>query len=288
METKGHALAVGTFAIILLGSLFIFILWLSRFEWNDHKQLYAIHFEGSVAGLRVNESVRFHGVPIGHVKHIGINDKGTIHVNVLIEKPHLIRKDSIASIEAQGLTGFSYVQITGGSPDEPLLEKKAGETYPCIPSKQSKIETLFTSMPLILNNIQDISQRIKILLSDQNIQAFESSLNNISLITGQLATSSCSLTKMINGVVQETFMPFVNEAKQTLGSVSDSFKMLQSFMKTHQSSLSDFTHKGLENIQNLVGELRTSNQKIQKIFNEFEASPLEFLKKDTKGVPVAD
>src|SRR3546814_3049541 len=61
-----------------------------------------------------------------------------------------IRADSEATLQLQGITGVSYVQITPGSPEAELIKPvRGGDTakYPTIKSKPSAIDTLVEAAP---------------------------------------------------------------------------------------------------------------------------------------------
>ena len=65
------------------------------------------------------------------------NDPQSVIVTLQVQPNLNIREDSVASIESQGLTGGTYVEISGGTAKSPLLVAKAGQQYPVIRTKQS-------------------------------------------------------------------------------------------------------------------------------------------------------
>lgn len=285
METRSYRLAVGSFAIFLILGTLAFVLWFSKFEFTDDNRTYMIHFKGSVNGLRVNESVRFHGIPIGLVKKIFVDpqDISTVKVKVVIDRPNLIREDSIASIEAQGLTGFTYVQIIGGSSDKPPLHKHKGFKYPIIRSKQSNIEALFSSAPQILDKLYELTGRVNHLMSDENLKNLGESLKGISGLIQNLSHNSSSITQFLNkdlGLV-------IKDIQSTIAIFQSTTSLFKGILEENQKPILRFSQKGLTNIHQLACELRQSNQKLQKILDQLEVSPLQFLKKNQpQGVPV--
>jgi phospholipid/cholesterol/gamma-HCH transport system substrate-binding protein len=292
METRPYSLAVGLFVIILLISGLLFVLWFSRFEMGDDKRSYMIHFKGSVSGLRINETVRFHGIPIGSVKRIFVDPEtiSAVKVKVSIDKPELIREDSLASIEAQGLTGFSFIQIIGGSPSSPLLKAKPGQRHPVIASRPSNIEMLFTSVPQILNNIQDLSQKLNHLFNEKNVEFLGQTFESFSKITGQFSQEKWNVQSLIKKTEKnlDHLTHVITQAESTLTSFKEASEVFKDFIKESEKPFHHFARQGLPEMTSLAKELRQTTYKVHLMLDQIERSPLRFLRKDSsKGVPVS-
>lgn len=125
-----------------------FVLWLGKTEVDREVARYNIYFSGSVAGLGVGGDVRFNGIKVGSVSQILIDRQDTSRVRVIAEVAGdtPIREDSEATLQLQGITGVSFVQITPGSREAAILPVVAGRDmskYPTIRSRTSTIEALF-------------------------------------------------------------------------------------------------------------------------------------------------
>lgn len=295
METQAHRLAVGSFVILIVVLLFASIMWFSRFEWKEKGATFVIHFKGSVSGLRPNEAVKFHGLPIGKVKSITIDPEkiSIIKVKVTIEKPDLIRGDSIASIEAQGLTGFSYVQIQGGSQDQPVLKPQKGKKYAVIPSKQSNIELLLNAGPIIVEKVNNIADNISKLLNEDNTRSLQEAARNIADLADKISQKSPALDEILTSTQKaaQRFDDFMTHLSQETGPLlkgaKKSLDAFQILVDSNQKPLHHFMQRGLKDFQELAQELRTTNKKLNGILNEVENSPLQFLKKKpTAGVTI--
>jgi phospholipid/cholesterol/gamma-HCH transport system substrate-binding protein len=122
---RNRAAAVGAFVI---GGLALFAVGL--FLIGDRRMLFADTFEvyaefSAIAGLQNGAKVRVAGMDAGEVE--------TIHVPIAPSKPFrielrvredlhaLIRLDSIASIQNDGLVGNKFVQVEAGSEDSPVV-----------------------------------------------------------------------------------------------------------------------------------------------------------------------
>lgn len=294
METRASYISVGAFVLVLMASAMAFVLWMSRVDFEENKKSYLIYFVGSVAGLRVNDSVRFHGIPIGTVKKISVDKENVerVIVEAAIEDPTLIRENAVAYVEAQGLTGYSYIHIKGGSQSSPILKAKPGEELPVIASKPSSIEMLFGSLPDILEKIYELSDRFNRLLNDQNLQDLSNSFKNFSDITEKLSSGSTSLDRLIHQAKKtlssfDTALQGVNKTldnqdlKKALKSISQAAQEMDRFLEENRGSVQQFTSVGLEDFTRLMGETRETVSTLNRVLLDLERSPGNFLNKNT-------
>ena len=121
METRASYALVGLFVLLLILGILGFTVWISRVDWTQGS-IYEINFEGSVAGLRENETVSYNGVPIGSVLKIEVNPEkvNLIRVTVEIDRPSLIRENTFATLQARGITGQVQIKIDGSTENSPI------------------------------------------------------------------------------------------------------------------------------------------------------------------------
>lgn len=294
METRANYLSVGAFIVALcLGGL-VFILWISQVDFSSDRHTYLIYFKGSVAGLRVHDKVRFHGIPIGRIKKISVDETNVerVLVHVSIDQAALVREDTVAFVEAQGLTGYSYVHLKGGTQQSPLLQAKSGDPFPVIASQVSGLEKLFETLPTILTKIDDLSQRFHHLLSPSNLQDFSKSLRHVAQITEQMASGPSSLVGFIQQATTtlasvETVLKGVNETLQgedlerALQSIGKVARELNRFLVDNRGAVQQFTSVGLEDFTRLMGETRETVTTLNRVLLDLEQSPGNFLNKNT-------
>jgi phospholipid/cholesterol/gamma-HCH transport system substrate-binding protein len=284
METRAHYIIVGSFLILLMVSSLIFVLWLSRTDFGSKAALYDIYFQGSVTGLRINEDVRYHGLPIGKVKEIIVDPENIdrVRVRVAINEPKLIREDSMASIEIQGLTGYTYVQIQGKKQTSPLLKAKVGHPYPIISSQPSRIDLLFSDIPHVLSSIYQLSEQLRELFNEKNRQEINTFIKNASTISQILAEGKQSI-KALNQDVQNT-LSHINELAlmihPSLISFKDTVEELHLLLKVNKEPVNE----AFRELPRTIKQLRTVSYNFQKLINEFERNPLKlFSKSDEQG-----
>jgi hypothetical protein len=115
--------SVGLF--VLAGTV---LFGLGLFWIGDRKKLFSRSFEvqtefEGVAGLENGANVRVAGLDAGEVKEIIVpsNGSGSFHLRIRIERKFhpLIRRDSMAVIETDGLVGNKYLEIEKGSEEVP-------------------------------------------------------------------------------------------------------------------------------------------------------------------------
>jgi phospholipid/cholesterol/gamma-HCH transport system substrate-binding protein len=170
METQARHVLVGSFVLAILAAIFIAVVWIAGVEPGHKPSFFDIYFKGSVTGLAEGAPVRYSGVQIGRVDDISLDPANVERVRVRIEvdRPTVIKQDAVASLEMQGITGYAFVQVTGGTRDSPVLQAKEGERYPVIASTPSRLEMVFQNAPELIDRALLIADRLSAILDDKN------------------------------------------------------------------------------------------------------------------------
>src|ERR1035437_2594427 len=114
-----RAARLGAFIIVALATLVsgIFIIGGRQYMFTSTYRLNAQF--GSVVGLDSGADVRVGGVHIGSVRSVELPTKPTDKITVWMDldksSRNIIKQDSIATIETEGLLGNEYVAISFGS-----------------------------------------------------------------------------------------------------------------------------------------------------------------------------
>ncbi len=135
-----------------------------------------------------------------------------------IERGTPIRRDTIATLSTQGLTGVASVELSGGGQSLPL-EKQPGQKLPVIQAGPSLVARLDDAFNNILTNINNLSQRLERLLGDDNQTALTQTLQHLSMITGAVADRSDSIRQTLDHV--EAFTGTLAERAVRLGKALD-------------------------------------------------------------------
>ena len=199
METRAHYVAVGAFVLTVLAGVFVATLWLARVQFKTEFLTYETHVAGPVTGLGSGALVRLNGIEVGRVTRIELDPKDPQLVRLILQVRNTveIRADAVASIETPGLTGTSYVEISGGTLGSPPLMVAEGQQYPTIISRPSSLQEVFNNAPELLGRLLIISDRIAAVLDDRDREAIAATLANLRDTTGVFARRTRDIDQLI-------------------------------------------------------------------------------------------
>ena len=186
METRANYVLIGAFALAGLVGLMAFFLWFARVELDRQFAYYDVRFD-SVSGLARASEVRFAGLPVGTVVDVRLStddDRVVVRLEVTAGTP--IRTGSVATIESQGVTGVSFVGISPGDRDQPLLADTT-DGIPEITSGRSVLQSLSEDAPEIVSEALEVMQQISSILSTDNLGRVENILANLERSSGDLS-----------------------------------------------------------------------------------------------------
>jgi phospholipid/cholesterol/gamma-HCH transport system substrate-binding protein len=306
METRAHHLAVGLFVLVLIASLVGFVIWISKFTGAESYAYYTIRFGEDVTGLSVDGPVRYRGVTVGRVTDIRIDpDNPTVvRITIQVSPDTPVLTDSVASLEAQGITGVLYVLLKGGTKDGARLPVTDHQPYPEIQSAPGKFEALLAGAPALLDHATKLVDRVTLLFSDENQKAIGETLTNLKQITDAFVENRDNVTQLIqnaNAAAQEiTAMStdmrgLVQNVNKEVGGISgDTQRTLQDLQHLSKSfsaaadqinamvaenrrPLNDFAQSGLYELTQMASEMRTLIATLTRISTQFERDPARFL-----------
>ncbi|MDI9636957.1 MlaD family protein [Geitlerinema splendidum] len=295
METRAGYLIVGTFVLLLSIGILTFFLWIAKMDFDYKVKYYTIYFPGSVTGLTLGGPVNYLGVPVGTVKDIKLDLDTPDRVNVLVglKENISIREDSFASLELQGLTGYKFVQISGGSKDSPLLKAKKGELYPVIPSRYSGVEEIMTTLPRMVNKFANLIDRINATFNEANRERFSDALKNVDILAQNLAESAAPLKDLIKDT-RKAMNTFDTEL-QHLGRSTDSAllqvegvaKDIHQLLKENRIAIDSLTQTGSYEILQTLTETREMVTTARQFFEKLDENPRSlFFDSQRKGIYV--
>lgn len=112
---------------------------------QSRSQLRVVFEGGSASGLRRGGPVNFDGVPAGQILSIKLDSPRRIVALVLLDNTAPIRKDTVAGIEFQGLTGVAAISLIGGAPSAPPVPLDA-DGIPVLTADLSDAETIVETL----------------------------------------------------------------------------------------------------------------------------------------------
>jgi phospholipid/cholesterol/gamma-HCH transport system substrate-binding protein len=296
MERNANYAMVGLASLILFVGLMAFVLWLAQVRFARDYDVYDIVFDGPVRGIQQGGEVHFNGIKVGEVTRIALDPENASRVisRIKVTSDVPIRTDSYATLEAQGITGVNYVQITAGTRTRQLLKEATphGEV-PVIRSQKSALADLLEGGGTVLQRSVEALDRVNRLLSDNNIKTISGAFEDIHAVTGELrerraiiadaqhALQTMDVTLQKVGQLSDTTKNLVNgDAKKTLDNLAEAAESLKATSKTAQNMLNkldgpttEFATNGLPQLTSAIGSLQTATDSINRVLNEAERNP---------------
>ena len=168
MEAEKHYFLEGLFIIVVVVAAAFMFVWLAK-AGNRDDVLYRIRFNESVSGLSLGDAVKFHGVDVGTVKTMSIDnaDPRLVQVDVSLRKDAPVKTDTKAHLKLKGITGTLFVELDGGSLDAKSLRESTPEgQIPEIPSEKSKLTSILDALPNIIDKFSSMESRATKVLTE--------------------------------------------------------------------------------------------------------------------------
>jgi len=309
METKANYIVIGAFTFAVSIAAVLFGLFAARYAVHSAWNHYEIVFSESVIGLSDGSSVLYNGVNVGRVIELELNpdDVREVIVTVQIEAQVPVHEDTVATIRLTGLTGTAAIQLSGGSPDSPLLPT---DTNPPerIQAISSPLNRLLESSEGIIVTTNKVLNQIDNLLSDANVERVDSTLASLERFGGTLASPDSALNRLLEstseasdslpGLVQrlsttaERFgdavdgveqglienLPELNERMAaSLANIESLTGRLDAIVASNQAQLSQLGGVGMRQFSGGVEEIRRLVRDLDQLVRRIERDPARFL-----------
>jgi phospholipid/cholesterol/gamma-HCH transport system substrate-binding protein len=278
MERNANYALVGLISTMLLLGLIAFSLWLAAFKFGQAYDHYDIVFEGPVRGLSLGGEVHFNGIKVGTVTAISLDtvDPTLVIARVEVASDVPIRVDSYAMLEPQGITGLNFVQITAGTPSLQLLKDTVTQQrVPRIRSEPGTLSDLLDGGGSVLARADEALDRINRVLSDENIERLNGTLDDLQTVTAELRER-----KSIIGDAERA-VASANEAAQQIGELAESSNALvnstaqnlDTMMNKLEGPIGSFGTTGLPQIIAAIASLQHAADNLDRTLSELQQSP---------------
>jgi phospholipid/cholesterol/gamma-HCH transport system substrate-binding protein len=302
MERNAHYAAIGLATSILVVGLLLFVIWLARFKLAQDYDVYEVHFHGAVRGLSTGGEVHFNGIKVGEVTKLQLGEKDTnlVVATVRLTSNVPVKTDTHATLEPQGITGVSYIQLSAGSQGAPLLKRVTPpDRVPVIEGLRGPLSELFEGGSTVLLKAVDALNRVNRVLSDENIRSFSGSLHNVHDITaemrehkaiiakaevavenaGEAAKQLAELSKSGRSLVDGDGAKAVRTLEQSAADVGSAAKQMDRLMAKVQGPTSDFAQTGLPQMTSTAASLQQTADSLNQLAREAQRSPQGLLAK---------
>jgi len=302
LEKDANYTVVGALCLALLFGLAVFVIWLAKFQFSKTYDLYDIQFQGPVHGLSRGGEVHFNGIKVGEVTGVMLDPRDPSHViaHTRLDAGVPVKRDSYATLEAQGITGVSYVQIAAGSPKAPLLKSVAppGQT-PLLYSRRGALDSLLAGGDSAVTQLVAALGRVNRVLSDENIAAFSGTLADVHQVTDELAARKALIAdtqttiRHIDAAAEQMAALgksgqalLDGDAPRTLKNISEAAEQTKAAAQQARTLLarldgptSDFAADGLPQVTAAFVDLQRTSETLDQALNEVRADPRAILSK---------
>lgn len=295
MEIKSNNVLIGIATLVAFAAILLFSLWLSRVQLDQQYAYYKIIFQGSVSGLGKSGQVQFNGLPVGKVMDLSLDEKDPSKVIALIQVDARtpVKEDSLAQLEASGITGVAVVQLTGGKRDSKLLRDVSDLTYPVIMGAPSTLQALADAAPKTLENANKLIADLgKVVQANQ--QSITNTLANLDKLSSALAGSSGDIKQAItelseaskhfksmsegaDDIMRHDARDLINDARTTSQSYRQLADSLDQLVKTNSPAIGRLANNGLDQVPDLVREMRSLVTSLDRLVARAQDDPARFV-----------
>jgi phospholipid/cholesterol/gamma-HCH transport system substrate-binding protein len=301
---------VGAFVLLIatLGGFFVYWYTASG-DARDYKR-YEIYFEGSVSGLIRGSTVRYLGVDVGRVIDIRIDKRASDRVQVIadIDSQTPISKQTLASLSMQGVTGLLYIDLLANAKASRVMASVPSEKYPVIDSVQSNFDRLLSSLPDLVGRATVVVDRAARVLSDENIQAFSKTMENIQISSATLPGAMRDAAVVVADLQghprrcarrgrrrasgssiprARTWQPPPSASTRSPRTSPGPRRILDRLMTDHRDDLALFLRDSLPELERLMRDSRSAAQEFSELSRSLKADPSQLLYEPSyKGVEI--
>jgi phospholipid/cholesterol/gamma-HCH transport system substrate-binding protein len=147
----------------------------------------------------------------------------------------------------QGLTGGSYIEISGGSSGAPPYPHRDRPPYPYIKSESSGLQSIFDKAPEVLKRLLAIEDQLHDMLGGKNRAAIDDTIENLHKLTATLAKHTDDIDTILTNTADVS-----RQLRDTAKSVNEVMKKANNLMD-HVDTLVGHANTAMGHVDNLIG-----------------------------------
>jgi phospholipid/cholesterol/gamma-HCH transport system substrate-binding protein len=258
-----RTLRLGTFivAALLILAAAIFLIGSNQLKFQSTFRVKADF--ANVAGLNGGADVRIAGIHEGTVRKIDLpkrpDEKVTVEMDLKKNARAVVKKDSVASIESEGLVGDKYVEISFGSPEA---------------QKLSNGETISSAPPV---DISDVIKKANEILDTskgavENIEATSDSLKSIG---AKIDQGQGTVGKLINDkTVYQEASAGATALQENMEALKHNFLLRGFYQKRGYEDASELTQHEISRLP-AAPEVKTFEYDSKQLFDKSDSAKLK-------------
>ncbi len=199
----------------------------------------------------------------------------TVTIKVEDRTDFKIRQDSVVNLGLAGITGITYVQISGNSsksPPLPVVRNKKAQ-LPVIIAKPSAIKQIFEDAPQLVSDAPARHRSNQHAARDRRTRRTQRrALASIERLSANLADASVDVK-----TATKDAPALVREIRTTSRSITDLATQTSAVIAENRDSINQFSSQGLAQIGSFVAEAHQLAAELDRIASRLETDPSGFL-----------
>lgn len=272
MATLKTKFSVGLFLIIGMAVAIVAIIWLGMSNYLEKGRFYVAYFDESVQGLDKDSPVKYRGVHIGRVFHIGVApDDRLIEVVLKIEsdiQPQHEHKNIVAQLKSVGITGLMFIELEHKKPGETDLSPSISfkPPYPVIPTRPSEISKIFKGIEDVFNLFRALDTAT---ISEQLVQALKKVNQTIddaqlSALVADVRSTVKGLQSLLNTEKMNLMLHSVEKTSSSIDHMAVNADAGISEIRQAVSKLDRVISSSGGNVQQMTADLKISAQQVKR------------------------
>lgn len=204
MEAQARYTLVGTVVLFVTLLLVAGLVWLAGGTDRVNYRHFTIYFvKQSMDGLDINSLVKMRGIKVGVVTSYEFAGKGQdeVRVDIKVNPDTPVRENAVAYVQRNVVTGIATVALSNPDATSPLLTvTPPDERYPVIAEGSSDLDKVTTALSRIAENGSQVLNKINGLLSDENRQGVTKTIQNLQVLTTNLADSKEAVSTAVQSI----------------------------------------------------------------------------------------
>jgi phospholipid/cholesterol/gamma-HCH transport system substrate-binding protein len=296
METRANHVLIGLFTIIIAVLAVLFALWAANWTSNRNWDNYDIVFTEAVTGLSTGGIVQYNGINVGEVRRLSLDPKDPRKVvaRIRVQADTPVKVDTKAKLAFVGLTGVAQIQLTGGLPESPPLEGTPDHPVPIIQTEPSALQNVALAA-------SDIAERVRLILSDENIERITKTLDDVNQLSGTLASEKEDIAGLITNLRQasvemnttmrkvqgsldtidksvvQQLPPLMDKLERTLANLEKTSSNANAILGDNRQAIADFSQNGLGQVGPTLAEVRVLVRDLRRVTSRLDQNPAGYL-----------
>lgn len=292
METRANHVLIGLFTIIVTLLAVFFALWAANYtssrSWDD----YDVIFKEAVTGLGNGGIVQYNGINVGEVRRLTLDPKDPRRViaRIRLQADTPVKIDTKAKLAFIGLTGVAQIQLSGGLPESPRLLPTRERRVPIIATQPSALQNLSVAA-------DDIVERVRTILSDENIERISGTLNDLHQISTTVADQKEDVAALIKNLreaslqmnntlvkaqgsldtidrnVVQNLPELMKKLDRTLAQLEAVSTNANAVVADNREAIASFSQNGLAQVGPTLTELRVLVRDLRRVTSRLDRNP---------------